>query len=88
MKTPLVTLLIGTILGSVLTYWVHPFAKVATYVEVQKPEIQIRADDYKRCNKDDVRINSKGKVETRWECGVNKVFYTTSEVRVSYKERN
>lgn len=86
MKTSLI-FLIGIISGSVLTYWVHPFAKVATYVEVQKPELEIRADNYKRCMQSNTYMNAKGKVETEWKCKNGDVFYTTAELRTYFKEK-
>lgn len=89
MKTSLILLvfLTGAVGGSLFTYWVHPFAKVATYVEVQKPELEVRADNYKRCMQFDTSMNAKGKVETTWKCKNGDVFYTTTQLRTYYEQQ-
>ena len=86
MKTFLI-LLVGIILGSVLTHWVHPFAKVTTYIEVQKPELEVRADNYKKCSQFDTAMNGRGVVETTWKCKNGDVFYTTTALRTYFKEK-
>jgi len=78
-------LIIGFLLGTVFTYWVHPFARVATYVKTYKEDLSVRSDNYKKCAQQEFHMNGRGIPEIKWECKNGDVFYTTSEFRVYYE---